>query len=220
MTEDGQRKTGATYRDPAFVARYVARHKPGGEIVRLAREFAERLPGRRVIDIGCGPGHHAHLFAEWGYEVVGIDASPAMIEVARATARAERAPRFRVADMQRVGELFPEDAFDGAWISASLLHVPEEQTPLVLQAVHRIVVNRGVVFISLKQGPQGARIVREEETYDVPREREFTFWEEARFRGLVEAMGYVVNHFHTDIYGTTGGGPTRWLVYSLDVVKT
>jgi hypothetical protein len=46
------------------------------------------------------------------------------------------------------------------------------------------------------------------------------FWEEARFRRLVEETGYVVADFHTDVFGTTGGEPTTWLVYFLDVVKT
>jgi len=220
MTSEGQRKTSETYLHPDFVAKFAGRSKPEGEIVRLARDFAARLPGRRLIDVGCGPGHHARVFAEWGYEVVGIDASAAMIEVARAGVRSEPAPTFRVAPMQRVGQLFPENAFDGAWISASLLHVPEEETPGVLAGVHRIVVAGGAVFVSLKQGAQGARVVPVEANYDLPLEREFTFWEEPRFRRLVEEMGFVVEHFHTSVYGTTGGAPTRWLVYVLRVVTT
>lgn len=48
---------------------------------RLAAERAllERIvaeaPSRRVIDLGCGVGHHARLLAGLGCEVVGIDAS-------------------------------------------------------------------------------------------------------------------------------------------------
>jgi SAM-dependent methyltransferase len=202
-----------------FVASYTARTKPEGEIVRLARDFADRAPGRRLIDISCGPGHHAHLFTEWGFDVVGIDASPAMIERARADARSERAPDFRVADMRRVGVLFAENAFDGAWISASLLHIPETETPSVLAAVHRIVVDRGMVLITLKEGPQGSRIVRDEKDGQAV-EREFTFWEEPRFRDLVERAGYAVVEVRHDTRGTTGGEPTHWLACSLRVVKT
>jgi ubiquinone/menaquinone biosynthesis C-methylase UbiE len=172
-----------------------------------------------LIDVGCGPGHHAHLFAEWGFEVVGLDASPAMIELARADARTEPAPRFLVAPMQQLAELFPEDAFDGAWISASLLHVPEEETPSVLAGIHRIVVDGGAVFVSVKEGPQGARIVPVEANYELSLEREFTFWEEAKFRRLAEETGFVVEHFHASVHGTTGGAPTHWLNYLLRVDK-
>jgi len=36
----------------------------------------------RVLDIGCGTGHHAELFAEYAPEVVAIDPDPEMIDYA------------------------------------------------------------------------------------------------------------------------------------------
>jgi SAM-dependent methyltransferase len=54
-------------------------------IVRLLRG-ADLPAGARVIDVGCGSGLLArHLVAE-GFAVHGVDASPAMIELARAYA--------------------------------------------------------------------------------------------------------------------------------------
>ena len=37
---------------------------------------------KRVLDIGCGTGHHAELFAEYVPEVVAIDPDPDMIDYA------------------------------------------------------------------------------------------------------------------------------------------
>ena len=42
------------------------------------------LPGRRVLDVGCGTGALASAFAERGARVWGVDASEEMLEVARA----------------------------------------------------------------------------------------------------------------------------------------
>jgi SAM-dependent methyltransferase len=42
-------------------------------------------PGMRVLDVGCGPGRHAHALGQLGLEVVGVDISARFIEVARAT---------------------------------------------------------------------------------------------------------------------------------------
>jgi len=39
--------------------------------------------GRRVLDMGCGPGHYCGRFAAEGFEAEGIDLDPAMIESAR-----------------------------------------------------------------------------------------------------------------------------------------
>jgi glycine/sarcosine N-methyltransferase len=61
---------------------------------RLAREapffrrlFEERGVSR-VIDVGCGSGRHAVLFASWGLEVVGVDPDARMLASARAHAAA------------------------------------------------------------------------------------------------------------------------------------
>jgi len=43
-------------------------------------------PPGPVVDLGCGPGAHALALARRGYDVVGIDGSPRIIEVARTRA--------------------------------------------------------------------------------------------------------------------------------------
>lgn len=56
---------------------------------RLRREgpLLERVlndcPSRGVLDLGSGPGDHARFLASRGFEVTGIDSSPAMIEASR-----------------------------------------------------------------------------------------------------------------------------------------
>jgi SAM-dependent methyltransferase len=45
-------------------------------------------PGMRVLDVGCGPGRHAHELARRGLEVHGIDISHRFIELATAGAPA------------------------------------------------------------------------------------------------------------------------------------
>jgi SAM-dependent methyltransferase len=37
----------------------------------------------RILDLGCGTGKHASVFADMGFEVTGIDRSKDMIEIAR-----------------------------------------------------------------------------------------------------------------------------------------
>ncbi len=42
-------------------------------------------PGRRVLDVGCGPGRHSHALAEREIAVVGIDLSWRFVSLAAAT---------------------------------------------------------------------------------------------------------------------------------------
>ncbi len=77
---------------------------------RLAREWPffeavfQAAPTRRVLDLGCGPGEHARLFASHGFEVVGIDRSPAQLAQARAEGASDRL-RFVEGDITDVASL-------------------------------------------------------------------------------------------------------------------
>jgi SAM-dependent methyltransferase len=64
-------------------------------------------PGQRVLDVGCGAGAFLRLAADRGAEVHGLDASEALIELARA-----RLPEadLRVGEMERLP--YGDDGFD------------------------------------------------------------------------------------------------------------
>lgn len=65
----------------------------------LERIWLPRVPPKaRILDVCCGTGYLAGLLTERGCKVTGIDASPAMIEHARAHVPAAR---FQVADATR-----------------------------------------------------------------------------------------------------------------------
>ena len=64
-------------------------------------------PGRTVLDVGCGTGAFLRAAADRGATVAGIDASPALLEIAR-----EHLPDadLAVGDMQRLP--YDDDRFD------------------------------------------------------------------------------------------------------------
>lgn len=52
------------------------------EVAFLVEHLGLR-PGHRVLDVGCGPGRHAHALARLGVEVVGVDVSARFVDLAR-----------------------------------------------------------------------------------------------------------------------------------------
>jgi len=64
-------------------------------------------PGQRVLDIGCGTGAFLRLAADRAAEPFGLDASEALLEIAR-----ERVPEadLRVGEMERLP--YDDDSFD------------------------------------------------------------------------------------------------------------
>ncbi len=55
------------------------------EVDFLVEALALR-PGERLLDVGCGPGRHAHALARRGMEVVGVDISQRFVDLAAAEA--------------------------------------------------------------------------------------------------------------------------------------
>jgi SAM-dependent methyltransferase len=79
---------------------------------------AENRP-ERVLEVGCGPGElAARVRAELGAEVVALDTSERMVELARA-----RDLDARVGDVQALP--FGDDEFDCAIAAWMLYHVPD-----------------------------------------------------------------------------------------------
>lgn len=209
---DGQARTKEVYEDPLVVRAFGEANRKS---VDFLEAFARGLPGKRLLDLGCGLGRDAHHFARLGFEVTAVDYSEAMIEAARAASTTLNPPHFQVLNMQAIGEAFPECSFDGAWVCASLLHVPEPDVPAVLAGLHRVLAPGGRAMISLKGGPQGAALVTEHKHGRVI-QREFIFWERALFEAHLVRSGFRIVEFETSTKGTTGGQPTQWLRFTVE----
>lgn len=68
------------------------------------------VEGRRVLDAGCGPGVYAEWLVEHGAEVVGLDVSPKMVELAGR--RLQGRARIIQADLGQPLNFLEADSFD------------------------------------------------------------------------------------------------------------
>ena len=115
--------------------------------------FLRELPScAHILDAGCGPGRNAAAFMSHGNRVTAIDASPAMVQLAR-----RRGINASVMTFQQM--TFNEE-FDGIWASASVLHVPHAEISDVLNRFARALNPQGILYVSLKEG-QSERIAED-----------------------------------------------------------
>ena len=70
------------------------------EVGRLI-EVLQLPVGARILDCPCGQGRHAHLLAEAGYDVDGLDYSPQLLTAAKQRGHG-RHLRYRRGDMRRL----------------------------------------------------------------------------------------------------------------------
>jgi SAM-dependent methyltransferase len=142
-------------------------------ILEQQRAFAAMLPaGGRVLDAGCGSGRDAKLFREWGFQVTATEAAPKLAALARAHSGVD-------VQVMRFDQMAWEEAFDGIWACASLLHVSRAKLPETLRRLRRALVPGGVWFMSFKYG------AAERETNF----RRFTDLDEAGAERLIAEVG-------------------------------
>ncbi|NJC82023.1 class I SAM-dependent methyltransferase [Planosporangium mesophilum] len=97
----------------------------------------------KIADVGCGPGHVAAYLAGRGAEVVGIDLSPGMVEVAR---RRNPGLRFEVGSLTALP--VPDATWAGAVCAYSIIHVPSGRRPVAYAELARAIAPGGWLLIS------------------------------------------------------------------------
>ncbi len=101
----GRRGASAFWWETYFDAGYLREYEPLFDLVEDRQQVGRlidllELPsGSRVLDLPCGQGRHAHLLAEAGYDVDGVDLSKHLIDVAKERGTG-RTLRYRRGDMR------------------------------------------------------------------------------------------------------------------------
>jgi ubiquinone/menaquinone biosynthesis C-methylase UbiE len=108
-------------------------------------QVARERPGGRALDLGCGTGVVALALARRGFDVVGVDHSPEMLELARRKlARAGLSAELETGDVRSLR--FGDGEFDCVTIQG-LLHHLEELDPCLREAT-RVLRPGGFLYVS------------------------------------------------------------------------
>lgn len=127
-------------------ARAFARSTREADMSLARQAFLSRIPaGGRILDFGCGSGRDTKAFLDLGYEAEAADGSPALCREASAYTGLEvRCMRFE--------DLDAEEAYDGIWACASILHLKKEVLGKVFASMARALKGEGVLYASFKYG--------------------------------------------------------------------
>jgi SAM-dependent methyltransferase len=127
---------------PLRVDPFLLYQKPYYDATAL-REFGLALrvlqqwvpSGGAVLDLGCGPGWSSLFLARAGFDVVGVDISERMIEIARERAGQEQVSvDFAVADLEELS--LEKRNFDGVLIFDALHHCPKYEQVVARACAH------------------------------------------------------------------------------------
>jgi 2-polyprenyl-3-methyl-5-hydroxy-6-metoxy-1,4-benzoquinol methylase len=161
--------------------RVVSRFELLPEIKKFAKEVIKK---GKILDLGCGPGHHSNYFSKQNFKVTGIDLSLEMIRLAK---KEFKDVDFKVMDMSNLD--FDINSFDGIWASASLLHVPKYKIKSLLRKLNELLVNDGILYISLKQGI-GSEMINDVRYGGV--NKFYVFYQPEEIENLLKSIGFKI----------------------------
>ena len=149
----------------------------------MADCLAQVLPTGRVLDAGSGNGSLVIALARRGYQVEGVDLTPA--SVAHSWALIQRLglagrANVRVGDVARLP--YPDRCFDGLTSGEVLEHVPDDQS--AVREFYRVLRSGGVCVVTVPSGKELSRLDRW-----AGHQRRYT---RERLRGLFEGAGFRV----------------------------
>jgi ubiquinone/menaquinone biosynthesis C-methylase UbiE len=100
--------------------------------------------GRRVLDVGCGPGLYAEQLRDRGALVTAFDASPEMVRLARA--RVGPGVEIRVWDLEEPLSWLPDASHDLAVMALVIHHI--DNRAQALSEIHRVLRPGGRLILS------------------------------------------------------------------------
>lgn len=168
--------------------------------------FHKLLPKGRILEIGAGGGRDAKELIALGYDYVGTDVSPNLLEEARKNNPGAEFKQFSLYKLNF------DEPFDGFWCAAVLLHIPKKRINEALQAIKRNVKADGIGFISIKEGEGERMNVGSDEEGG---ERFFALWQNNEFKKVLLENGFkIIREGHFPKSETT-----KWLTYHVRTEK-
>ena len=107
----------------------------------LKKYLPENGEGLRVLDVGCGTGHHMAALRQRGFEVAGVDGSADMLEQARAN---NPGVEIHLSDVEKIP--FPDASFDFVLCVEVLRYLP--QISPCLHEMARVLKPGGVCLVT------------------------------------------------------------------------
>jgi ubiquinone/menaquinone biosynthesis C-methylase UbiE len=186
-TQELLTRTVATYEKIA--QEYCNYHFNIEEIKLLANFFIQHLPGKKVLDVGCGPGRDSLYFSNHNLDVIGIDMASNFIKLA---SKQVNNAKFIQMDMRNL--TFEEDFFDGLWVCASFLHIPKQEAKTTLTQFRKVLKSNGLIYISVKMGVEEKMLVNNK----YKKERFFAFYTKEELENVIISCGFQILKVEVD----------------------
>ncbi len=197
-----------------YVAEYLDASKPAGILWGLEQEILTEFFGKhdrafkRALDFACGTGRVTGLVTQYVPDVVGIDISPEMLDLART---AVPSAKFVTGDLTRDSALVP-GPFDLVTAFRFFLEADDDLRIEALQAIRKRLTHDGLLIANFHRNPMSIRggYAVLSQRLRGKRMRTFTLRQATR---MLESNGFAVDEVHGYMHLMYRGAPRGPVVW-------
>ena len=147
----------------------------------------------RILDAGCAIGDYPRYLTENcnnNFNVIGIDSSKNMIEVAK-----KNAPKanFKVMDIRQLE--FEKETFDAIICFATLIHVNDKDCIKILDKFDKILKKDGLIAINVMEWLKGEKEIFEDEPFNTKYKTYFNRYKKKFFIEYFQNRNYDILEF-------------------------
>jgi ubiquinone/menaquinone biosynthesis C-methylase UbiE len=152
----------------------------------LLREFASVNKDKGLCaDFGCGPGHTTKFLYDHGVkDIVGIDISSRMIDVARSYFPKIK---FQTGDLQKIS--YESNFFGSALSFYAIVHFNYDQIKIAFNEINRVLMKGGQFLFSFHVGTE---IVHFDKVKDIDVDIDLYFFETDKILELLYQTGFAI----------------------------
>lgn len=107
--------------------------------------FMDNLPGKRIMDVGAGPGRDSLVFKRAGYLPTALDIADEMLGLCQAKG-------IKIIQMDIENIDLPSNSYDGIWSYTSLTTIPKFKVWKTIDRLADILAPGGCLFLGLIEG--------------------------------------------------------------------
>jgi SAM-dependent methyltransferase len=108
--------------------------------------FFNNLPGKKILDVGCGPGRDSSVFKKRGFQPLCLDISEEMLKLCRAKG-------LKTLQMNIEKLAIGKNRFDGIWSYTCFTTIPKNKVWKILNTrIHKAIKKDGLLFLGLIEG--------------------------------------------------------------------
>lgn len=147
----------------------------------------------RILDVGCAIGDYPKYLTEKcnnNFDVIGIDSSKNMIEVAK-----QNAPKakFEVRDIRKLE--FSKETFDAIICFATLIHVNDNECIKILDKFDEVLRKDGLIAINVMEWLNDEKEIFEDEPFNPRYKTYFNRYKKEFFTEYFQNKNYTVLEF-------------------------